>query len=386
MKKLAFFTTSRAEFGVLSPLLYALEESKELTPLLFVGGTHLYEEHGYTIKEIIDHGFEIAGTFDYLFDKYDSYSLSKGLSVAIKEEAIFFKNYDFDFVCLVGDRYELLSIVSNAILFKKPIIHIHGGERSEGAIDEQIRHMITKAAHIHFVACDEYKQNVRKMGEPEWRIFNTGALSADNMAKYLNIDRISMFSKLGLNDKKKTVLMTYHSVTLEYNITPIDQINNLFKALEEFDFQVVITSPNIEAGRDNIMSVIQEEVNKKKNYHYIESLGKTLYHSLIPYCEFVIGNSSSGIAEVPFFKIPTVNIGDRQKGRLRHESVIDSDYSVEAIKNGIEKALSKDFRERIKTMRYKFGDGKTAKKMVNIIKSIEINEKLMRKELDFPNG
>lgn len=385
MLKIAMFTTSRAEFGILSSLLREIKKKDEIDYYLFVGGSHLVAELGKTINEIKNE-FEITDIFDFFLNEDSPYSLSKSLGIEQIELASIFKKYDFDAICVLGDRFELLPIVNTAIIFKKPIIHIHGGETSQGAIDEQIRHMITKAAHVHFVSCEEYKQNVRKMGEPEWRIFNTGALAVDSMAKCLNIDRTSLFSKLGLNREKKIILMTYHPVTLEYKVRPIDQIKNLFKSLKEYNFQVVITSPNIEVDRDKIIAVIQEEVNKIEKYHYIESLGKTLYHSLIPHCEFVIGNSSSGIIEVPFFKTPTVNIGDRQKGRLRHESVIDTDYSIKSIKTGIEKALSKDFQERIKTMKYKFGDSNVAKKIVDIIKSIDINEKLMRKDLDFPNG
>lgn len=384
MRKIGIFTTSRAEFGIFSALLRQIESNNDLKYILFVGGSHLVKEFGKTINEIKDK-FKISEIFDFLLNEDSNYSLTRSLGIELIELANIFRRYYFDFCCILGDRFELLPIVLAAVIFKKPIIHLHGGEVSQGAIDEQIRHMVTKAAHVHFVSCEEYKQNIRKMGEPEWRIFNTGALSADNMAMCLNIDRATLFSKLRLNDKKKTILMTYHPATLEYKITPNGQIKSLLKALEEFDLQVVITSPNIETGRDIIISVIQEEVNNKENYHYIESLGEKLYHSLIPHCEFVIGNSSSGIVEVPFFKIPTVNIGDRQKGRLRHESVVDTGYSVESIRSGIEKALSQDFRERIKTMKYRFGDGKAAKMMVEIIKSIEIDEKLMRKELDFPN-
>lgn len=383
MKKVALFTTTRAEFGILMPLISAMEESKELMPLLFVGGTHLSKEHGKTIKEIKDHGFKIAGTFDYLLDRYDSFSLSKGLSIATKELADIFQKYDFDFVCFVGDRYELLSVVSNALLFKKPIIHIHGGERSEGTIDEQIRHMITKAAHLHFVSCEEYGINIQKMAEPKWRIHNTGALGIDNIVKTKKLQKNKLFAELGLDVNRLTMIMTYHPVALEYSISPYQQIRNVFEAFEPFDLQVVITGPNIEVDRDQIIALIKEKVNKNKNLHYFESLGVRLYSSLIPYCEFVIGNSSSGIIEVPYFKVPTVNIGDRQNGRIRHASVIDTGYSVESVTRGIEKALSKEFKAGLRNMQFKFGDGHSAERMINIIKDITIDQNFIRKKLEF---
>ena len=284
------------------------------------------------------------------------------------------------FLLEIDFRYELLSIVTTAILFKKPIIHISGGEKTEGAIDEQIRHMITKSAHIHFVSCNEYKMNIKKLGEPDWRIFNTGDIAVDNMANIKRLSKKKLFNNLKLKDKK-TVLCTYHPVTLEFKLSPIKQIENLITALKHTDIQIVFTAPNMDADREKLLDYLLTAIKKEENFHYIESLGVLNYHSLITLCEFVIGNSSSGIVEVSFFKIPTVNVGDRQKGRVRHKSVIDVDYSVEEISKGIEKAMSKEFKAELIDMEYKFGDGKAAEKMVEIIKNIKIDEKLMRKNL-----
>lgn len=383
MKKVAIFTTTRAEFGILSPLLSALEENSGIILLLFVGGSHLSKEHGNTIQEIKDGGYNIDGTFDYLLNQYDSFSLARGLSIATKELASIFKKYDFDFVCFVGDRYELLSIVSNAIIFNKPIIHIHGGEKTEGAIDEQIRHMISKAAHLHFAACEEYAENIRKMGEQEWRVSNTGALGVDNIVKGQRLPKSVLFEDLGLDENKPLAIMTYHPVSLEFKVAPQKQIQNVFLALEDFDLQIVITSPNVEVDRDKIVHFISERASQNHSYVCVDSLGVKKYHSLIPHSEFVIGNSSSGIVEVPYFKVPTVNIGDRQKGRIRHKSVIDTDYSVSSIKKGIQKALSKDFVDTLKEMPFKFGDGHAAERMVEIIKNIKVDQNFMRKRLEF---
>ncbi|MFQ5771926.1 MAG: UDP-N-acetylglucosamine 2-epimerase, partial [bacterium] len=343
MKTIAIFTTTRAEFGILSAFLREIASSDDVSYLLFVGGTHLVQEHGSTIDEIQKQSLKIAGTFDFLLNADTSFSLAKATGIATYELAHIFENFEFDYVCVLGDRFELLAIVANAILFKKPIIHIHGGEKTEGSIDEQIRHMLTKAAHIHFVASDEYARNIRQMGEPPWRIYNTGSLAVDNIKHNKKIDKAELFQELNLDVHKPTVLMTYHPVTLEFNISPIDQIKNAFSALKSYNFQLVITAPNIEVDRTQIIAYLQQETSQNRSYHYIESLGVVQYHSLIPYCKFVIGNSSSGILEIPYFKIPTVNIGDRQQGRIRHKSIIDTDYSVESISSGIAKALSSDF-------------------------------------------
>ncbi|VEN74493.1 UDP-N-acetyl-D-glucosamine 2-epimerase, UDP-hydrolysing [Candidatus Desulfarcum epimagneticum] len=382
MKKIAVFTTTRAEFGIFLPLLKKIESTPDLEFLLFVGGSHLAWEHGRTINEIREYGFEPAATFDYLLNDDKKSALAKSAGIAVIELSHIFLTHDFDSVCLLGDRHELLSIMINSILFKKPIIHIHGGEITEGAIDEQIRHIATKASHIHFAACDEYKKNIRLLGESEWRIFNTGALAVDNMINNPKIPRESLFGELKLQDQK-TALCTYHPVTLEYKIGIEQQVKNLISALKKAKLQVVFTAPNIEVDREMICGMFQKEAKTNSDFHYFDSLGVLRYHSLIPHCECVIGNSSSGILEVPFFKIPTVNIGDRQKGRLRHDSVIDTDYTVESIHSGIRKALSCEFKKKLADMEYKFGDGSASEKMVAIIKEIEVNEKLMRKTLDF---
>ena len=382
MKKIAIFTTTRAEFGIFTSLIKEFSSDSEIEVLLFVGGTHLAIEHGKTINEISNQ-FTITSIFDYLLNEDNPYSLTKSLGVETFELANIFKNYNFDAVCILGDRYELFPIVQTSILFKKPIIHLHGGEKSEGAIDEQIRHMITKASHLHFVACDDYAQNIIKMGEEKFRVHNTGALSVDNMQNLKLKNKNELFQELGLNPDLKTIIMTYHPVTLEAEIIVQQQIKNVFEALANFNLQVMITAPNIDANREEISEIISKEVANNNNYFYVESLGMKSFHNLMKFSEFIIGNSSSGIIETPFYKKPTINIGIRQNGRMRHESIIDTDYLVESIKIGIEKALSNDFNSKISDMKYKFGTGNVAKKMLSIIKNTNFDADFLRKILTF---
>jgi UDP-hydrolysing UDP-N-acetyl-D-glucosamine 2-epimerase len=386
LKTIAIFTTSRAEFGLFSALLREIEKSEAVAYRLFVGGAHLAEEYGKTIREIEGQKFRIAGTFDFFLNADTSVSLAKSTAIATYELADIFQNFEFDFVCVLGDRFELLAIVTNAILFRKPIIHIHGGESTEGAIDEQVRHMITKAAHLHFVACEDYAINVRRMGEPQWRIYNTGSLAVDNLVHQEKIAKAELCKRLQLEANYPIVFVAYHPVTLEFSISPLQQIKNVFTALGKYDFQIVITAPNPELERDQIMSYIKQEAAQNQRVHYVDSLGIVQYYSLLAHCQFLIGNSSSGILEVPYFKIPTVNIGDRQQGRVRHPSVIDTDYSVESIAAGIAQALSEDFVSGLRRMPFKFGDGTAAKKMVEIIKSVQVDQNFLRKRLEFPEN
>jgi GDP/UDP-N,N'-diacetylbacillosamine 2-epimerase (hydrolysing) len=379
----AIFTASRAEYGLLYPLIDALHKDPRTDAMVFVGGSHLTMESGRTIREIQADDVAVTDRFDYLLNDTDSATLSRSLGIATMELARLFDRYPFDSVCALGDRYELLAIVSCAILFRKPIFHIHGGESTHGLIDEQIRHMVTKAAHLHFVTCAIHADNLRRMGEPEWRIHNTGALAIDRIRQVPSRSRQGVFSELGLDPQRPAAVVTYHPVTLEMHVEDLDQINQLFGAMRRFPFQWVVTAPNIEIGRDTILDHIHRRTAENSDIHYVESLGAERYYGLIPHCEMVIGNSSSGILEVPYFQIPTVNVGDRQAGRTRHNSIIDTGYSEPDIAAGIQKALSPEFRQSLRTMEFQFGDGHAAPRMVDIIARTKIDQNLLRKRLEW---
>ncbi|MGM0613438.1 MAG: UDP-N-acetylglucosamine 2-epimerase [Bacteroidota bacterium] len=380
---IAIFTTTRAEFGLFRPLLQAIDKSDAFEYKLFAGGTHLKKEHGETIHEIEDAGFKIAGVFDYLGNGDRASKLTEYTGRATQQLSKLFHEFDFDFVCVLGDRYELLSVLQAAIIFRKPIIHIHGGEETHGAIDEQIRHMITKAAHVHFASCEEYYQNIRKMGEPDWRIFNTGALAVDNIKQLKPLNKNELYHGLGLDTDKKTALMTYHPVTLETKISSEQQIMNLIHAFDGFDLQVLITSPNMDTENNDLRKAISKHIDNKK-FFFTESLGAYKYLSMLHYVDFVIGNSSSGILEVPYYKIPTINIGARQDGRIKHQSILDTTYDTSAIQHAIRTSLDPSFRDELQAMEYKFGEGSVAEKMVISLSSIINRDDLMIKKLDFP--
>jgi len=381
-RNIAFFTTSRADFGQLVELIQPISRDNDIDYKLFVGGSHLADEYGKTISEIEDSEIEITAIFDYLLNGDEALSLTHSAGLATYELASIFKNYDFDFVCILGDRFELLSIVTAALIFCKPIIHISGGEVSEGALDNQVRHMITKAAHIHFASCDIYADNIRKMGEKNTHVFNHGVLALEAMTLDKLLTKNEVFNNLSINTEKQTVLLTYHPVTLEK--TPVEeQMKNIFKVLDKFDFQVVLSAPNIEVNREKILRFIQKKVAKHRNYHFFHSLGSLNYNSLIPHCKMVIGNSSSGMLQVPFLRVPTINIGERQKGRIRHLSVIDTGNDIESITKGINKALDKNFLDKISEMEFIFSNGNVAEKMIDTIKSIDIDFELLQKKLYF---
>ena len=382
MKTIGIFTTSRAEYGLLSTLLDTIENDQYFEYLLFVGGSHHLDSQGRSIDEIEPRGSNII-TFDFLLNTDTEKTLTQSMAVESFQLSELFEGYIFDYACVLGDRIELLPIVQTAIIFRKPIIHIHGGEVTSGAIDDQIRHMITKASHLHFCAAEAYKENIIKMGEEAWRVHNVGALGVDSISEEADFSREELFDQFRLDISNPTVLLPYHPVTLEFGFSHEEQIRNLFMALESFDFQVMITAPNIDTGHEKLFELIHSEVARKSDYIFIQSLGIKRYQSMLRCVEFVIGNSSSGILEVPFFKIPTVNIGDRQTGRIRHESVLDCTYLRESISKAIKIALDHEFKSSLEKMDYKFGDGHAAERIIHVLRSTQVDQKLMRKQLEF---
>ena len=322
MIRIAIFTSARSEMSVLRPLIENMKKDSKIKPMLFVGGSHLIKKYGRTVNEIKKLKIKVTDYFNYYSTGNTRHSFIKSLTNAHEKIGKIFKKYKFDIICVIGDRFEKLAEVNNAILFNKPIIHFFGGEVTEGVIDEQIRHMITKASHLHFVTCETYKKNLINMGEEKFRVHTPGNLTIDNIKNIKKISRKKIFKKFKLDYKKSLGILTYHPVTLENKISTTKQIKNIFNALNKYDMQFVVTAPGHEYGRDKIESFIKKTLKKNKKLFYIKSLGFENLFSLIPHCKFVVGNSSSGIVEVPYFKIPTINIGDRQKGRIFHKSFI----------------------------------------------------------------
>lgn len=369
MKKIniGIFTTARSEFGILLPLLKRLQKNKKFIPKLFVGGTHYLKSFGKTVNEINLNKININGRFDFEKKSSTNFNTSINLSKSTFKIGKIFNNTNLDYTCFVGDRFELIPIVTNSIINKIPIIHIGGGETTLGAIDDQVRNMISKASYLHFTNSKAYSKKLAEMGENSKNIFNVGSPAIDNIKNLKKISKKEIFKKLKLDINKKTILLTYHPETLQSNFTSSHILKNLFKALNHYDFQTVITSPGYDLGSEEIKKNIFKKIKEKINYFYFDSLGFVNYHNILPHCEFIIGNSSSGIIEVPFHKVPTINIGSRQKGRLRHKSIIDVGYSFLEIKKAIDKTMNKRFRKKLSKMKYKFGNGDSCKKIEKII-------------------
>ena len=369
MRKICVITGTRAEFGLLRPLIELIANDNELQLQLIATGMHLSPEFGYTLNEITEAGFMVDKKVECLLSSDSSIGVSKTIALAISGFADALDELTPDLVVVLGDRTEILGAVIATAMANIPIAHLHGAETTEGAYDEAIRHSITKFSHLHFTSTEAYRKRVIQLGEHPDTVFNVGAIGLDAIKKLPLLDRASFEQAIGFKLKERNILITYHPVTLEKE-APIETFENILTALDELtDTALIFTHANSDKNGRIINKMITEYVSSHKDKAVeFKSLGQLRYLSALQYVDFVIGNSSSGILEVSAFYIPTINIGDRQKGRICNESVINSNNSLEDIKKSITFALDKTFREKILQQELLYGNGTAAEKILQIIK------------------
>lgn len=369
MRKICVITGTRAEFGLLRPLIALIAKDEELQLQLIATGMHLSPEFGYTLDEIIAAGFVVDKKVECLLSSDTAVGVSKTIALAISGFADAFEALQPDLVLVLGDRTEILGAVIAAGIANIPIAHLHGGETTEGAYDEAIRHSITKFSHLHFTSTEAYRKRVIQLGEQPEMVFNVGAIGLDAVKKLKLLNKEEFENSIGFKLKKRNVLITYHPVTLEKE-APIQTFENILQALDELsETGLIFTHANSDKNGRVINKMITEyvEIHRDKAVAF-KSLGQLRYLSALQFVDFVIGNSSSGILEVPAFRIPTINIGDRQKGRICNESVINSNNSLEDIEKSTTFALDKQFRETIQQQEMLYGNGTAAEKILKVIK------------------
>lgn len=338
-------TGSRAEYGLLSGLIHAIQDDPELELQIIATNMHLSPEFGLTYKEIESDGFSISKKVVMLLSSDTANATAKSVGLGFIGFADAYEDLRPDMIVVLGDRYEIVPAVSTALFYKIPVAHLHGGEITEGAYDDCIRHAITKMSHLHFTSTEEYRRRVIQLGEHPDRVFNVGALGIENIKKVPLMNKEELEATLaGFTFGDKSLLVTYHPVTLE-NATAAEQIRNLLSAFDELlDYKVIFTLPNSDTDGRVIIRLINEYVAKHSERAVAyPSLGLRRYLSALQYVKGVAGNSSSGIIEVPSFGIPTLNIGDRQRGRLAADSVVNSGTGKEEILSGLRKILSPTF-------------------------------------------
>lgn len=383
MKKICILTATRAEYGLLRPIIKKLSAVPQFDVRVAVTGAHLSPEFGLTYKEIEKDEVEIDVKIDMLLSSDTPAAITKSMGVAMISFADYFDRLKPDLLLVLGDRYETLAVCIAAMNHRIPIAHLYGGETTEGAVDESIRHSITKMSYLHFTSTEIYRKRVIQLGEDPSRVFCVGAIGIENILNEKLWSKDELEQRIDFKLDRPYALVTFHPVTLEDNQSGI-QFQNLLEVCKQYtDMYFIFTKANADANGRIINKLIDEYVDTNKNAIAFTSLGTKGYLSAMKYCSFVIGNSSSGIIEAPSFKIPTINIGDRQKGRIQAESVINCEPEIEDIKNAIELSLSRSFQEKIKNVVNPYGDGKTSDKIVSTLKEFLLNDNRISLKKEF---
>lgn len=371
MKRVCVITGTRAEYGLLKPLIKKVDEDEQFELQLIATGMHLSPEFGLTYKEIEQDGFVINEKIEILLSSDSSIGISKSMGLAMVSFSECFSRLQPNLIIVLGDRYEIFAAVSTASVIRVPIAHLHGGETTEGAFDEAFRHSITKMSYLHFTSTEHYKNRVIQLGEDPSRVFNVGAIGIESIKTLNLLSKEELEKSIEFLMNGKLALVTYHPVTLENN-TSQKQFRSLLSALDQTeDLKVIFTKANSDTDGRIINKMIDDYVIKNTDKTIaFTSMGQLRYLSAMKYADVVIGNSSSGILEAPSFGVPTVNIGDRQKGRIQADSILNCNPNEESILITINKALDKAFIDKIKDINNPNGDGNVSSKIISEVKRL----------------
>lgn len=380
MKTLCILTATRAEYGLLHPIIEKMILQPDIDVRVVVTGAHLSPEFGMTIHEIENDGVKIDKSIEILMSSDTPVAISKSMGLAMISFAEYFSELQPDALMVLGDRYETLAVCSAAMNARVPIIHLHGGETTEGAVDEAVRHAITKMSYLHFTSTEAYRKRVIQLGESPERVYAVGAIGVENALTTSLMTKNELEVSLGIELGEKYAVGTFHPVTLE-NQSAEQQANQLIEAISEFpEYTFVFTKANADSNGRVINEMLAQATEKYKNIVLFDSLGMRRYLSAVKGASFVIGNSSSGLIEVPSFHIPTINIGDRQKGRIKGTTVIDCEPESESIILAIRKAIDASFVSGIQDSLNPYGDEKTSERIVSITLEYLVNNKMELKK------
>lgn len=386
-RKICVVTGSRAEYGLLYWLMKEIQHDSALKLQLIVTGMHLSPEFGLTWKQIEQDGFIIDRRVEMLLSSDTPVGISKSIGLGIIGFADALECLQPDVLVVLGDRFEIFAAVQAAMAHRIPIAHIHGGEITEGAVDDAIRHAITKMSHLHFTATERYRQRVIQLGEQPQRVFNVGTPGLDNIVGLKLLDKLQLEEAINFKLGERNLLITFHPVTLE-KATSATQFENLLKALDYFDdIHLIFTQPNADADGRVIIGMIEQYRQRfPDRIASFVSLGSLRYLSALKYMDAVVGNSSSGLIEAPAFKIGTINIGARQKGRLYADSVIHCEPEVDAILHAFETLFSEDFQKSLKTVENPYGQTGASVKIKELLKTQTLEDLLKKGFYDLSTG
>lgn len=380
MRKIGVITVARSDYSYYRPLLRMIEDDESLELTMYASGMHLSAEFGNTIHEIENDGFRVDEKIEMNLSSDTTEGLVKSMGLGMIGFSQTFTRNRPDIALLLGDRFEMMTAAASTVPFQIPLAHIHGGEITTGAIDNIYRHSITKMSHLHFAATKEYGDRIIQMGEEPWRVIVSGSPSLDNLIGQKLKNKIFLEEKYGLNLSPFYFLVTFHPTTLELENTEI-YTQQLLDALSAYKNPIVFTLANADMSGRLINSKISEFCKESDNAFLVESFGTNDYYNAMANARLMIGNSSSGLIEAPSLNLPVVNIGNRQKDRIRASNVIDVDNSVDAIKEGIKRGISDTFAEKIKKIKNPYHPFPSASNVIlETIKNIEINKRLIEKQ------
>ncbi|MBN1876998.1 MAG: UDP-N-acetylglucosamine 2-epimerase (hydrolyzing) [Anaerolineae bacterium] len=381
MRIIGVVTVARSDYGIYLPVLHRIQNDPDLRLQLYVGGMHLSPEFGMTVRQIENDGFNIAARVEMLLSSDSPEGIAKATGLGILGFAQALATTPCDILLVLGDRFEMLAAVIAALPFNIPIAHLHGGELTEGAIDDAIRHAITKISHLHFVATQQYARRIIQMGEEPWRVTVSGAPALDNLHRLAILSREELATKYGCDLRPPFLLLTYHPVTREYDQTEA-HVNALLNVLDNIDARLVFTYPNADTGGRIIIEKLRQFVQSRPHAFLAVNLGTQTYFSMMHHAAAMVGNSSSGVLEAASFKLPVLNIGNRQEGRLRSRNVIDVNCTEADITEGLRRVLSPGFRASLTNLSNPYGDGQAAERIVTRLKTVETGRKLLIKHFE----
>jgi GDP/UDP-N,N'-diacetylbacillosamine 2-epimerase (hydrolysing) len=377
-RKICVVTGSRAEYGLLRWVMHEINDHPDLVLQIIATGGHLSEKQGLTFKEIERDGFQITSFVENLSGPDTEESISKAIGNGIIGFADAFNELSPDLVLILGDRFEILAAAVSAMVARIPIAHIHGGELTEGSMDDAIRHSITKMSHVHFVANSDYAKRVIQLGESPDKVYNVGGLGIENIFRMKNYSKTELEGTLEYIFQERNLVVTFHPATLDGDAWE-EQLFELFLALDQFpEIGLIFTLPNADVGSDGVTRTINEFVSRRPNAKSFVSLGSDRYLSCIMHSDGVLGNSSSGICEVPSLKKATINIGNRQRGRTMSESIISCDPTSVQISESIMKLYSKDFQNKVKNAVNPYGMPGACKKIVDVVSGVSLDSLIVK--------
>lgn len=378
MRTVGVVTMGRADYGIYRAVLRRISAHSSLRLWLYVGGTHLEKGQGLTVREVEADGYKIQARIPMGLSDDSPRGIACAIAKGISGFSKAFERSRPDLLLVLGDRYDMFTAPVAALPFRLPVAHLHGGEVTEGAIDDSLRHAITKLSHLHFVATEVYRQRVLQLGEESWRVLLSGGPALDEIRVLPRLSKSRLESTFSLDLSEPPLLVTFHPVTLEYEQASW-QIKELLAALEEIGRPCVFTLPNADTGNRVVAGHIRNFIRRNARSRLVESFGAEAYYSIMEEAAAMVGNSSSGITEASSFKLPVVNIGTRQNGRIRTANVVDVANGRESILSGLRQVLDPTFCRRLRYLRNPYGDGHAAERIVRRLAEVDLDDRLLRK-------